>query len=367
MIALWDLRPSAPAHRSLGTIGTVASDHLSRTMRYAIALFIAACALSARTARSQAILEVPGKRIEVVGLRRWTIPMMQDSLRKYASGVTLDSRACAAALRYKLGFADASASYYGVLPNDSVQSIVLSVIEPQDSALVRFRPTPMDTTRPRSEWAPVVSLVGSKQGALLFAIHETVSRQAGQPAPEVPARVDTVALATMRRFLAAHQRPRDLRTALTVLRTDPNFRNRTVAAALLVNFLDDDRALNALVDALRESDGPVKAVAAQLLYDFAEQKPRVIDWQAATPSIHAILNGTSVVVDRQLMDLFVATGAGPKHASAFLEDGGDRLLLYLDARHPWPRQSATALLKALSGVDRGPDAAAWRAWIATLR
>ena len=30
--------------------------------------------------------------IEVIGLRRWTVDMIQDSLRRYAAGQTLDSR-----------------------------------------------------------------------------------------------------------------------------------------------------------------------------------------------------------------------------------------------------------------------------------
>jgi hypothetical protein len=335
-------------------------------MRLPAVLLAAAVAFPVATLRGQAILEVPGKRIEVVGLRRWTIPMIQDSLRKYAAGVTLESHACAAVLRYKVGFADAAASSYGVLVGDSVESIVISVIEPQDSALVRFRALPMDTTRPRRDWDAMVPLVSTKQGTLMFALDEAVSRQAGQPRPAVPARIDTLALMTIRTFLASHRRPGDLRTARSVLATDRNYHDRAVAAALLVNFLADDAALNALVDALRESDGAVKVIASHLLNEFAEHMPRRVDWRAAAPSIHVILNGTSVAVDRQLMDLLVTTGAGPMYARAFLKGGSARLLEYLGTRHPWPRESARRLLKALSGRDYGDDAVRWRGWIATL-
>ena len=46
--------------------------------------------------------------VEVIGLRWWTVEMIQDSLRKYAPGQRLDSANAATTLRYKLHFADAA-------------------------------------------------------------------------------------------------------------------------------------------------------------------------------------------------------------------------------------------------------------------
>ncbi|HEY8176041.1 MAG TPA: hypothetical protein VIF32_10130, partial [Gemmatimonadaceae bacterium] len=87
-------------------------------------------------AHGQAILNLPGKKsVEVIGLERWTIAMIQDSMAKYAPGESLASHACAAVLRYKLGFADASATnYLFVTPADTTEQMLVAVVEPQDSA-----------------------------------------------------------------------------------------------------------------------------------------------------------------------------------------------------------------------------------------
>ena len=63
--------------------------------------------------RAQTRAELPlrdGRVVEVLGLRRWTLAMLQDSLARYAPGERLERHSCAAALRYRLGFADAAAT-----------------------------------------------------------------------------------------------------------------------------------------------------------------------------------------------------------------------------------------------------------------
>src|SRR5687768_11083939 len=110
--------------------------------------------MCAASARAQNVITLPGKTVEVLGLKRWTIAMIQDSMAKYAPGESLTSHACAAVLRYKLGFADAAATTYVGWPRgDTIQRIVVSVVEPQDSSRVRHRVMPMDTINPYRPWA----------------------------------------------------------------------------------------------------------------------------------------------------------------------------------------------------------------------
>src|SRR3954466_7778316 len=49
------------------------------------------------------------RAVEIIGLRWWTVDMLQDSLGKYSPGVTLDSANIVAILRSQLHFADAAA------------------------------------------------------------------------------------------------------------------------------------------------------------------------------------------------------------------------------------------------------------------
>ena len=315
---------------------------------------------------AQTVIFVPGKRIEVVGLRRWTIPMIQDSLRKYADGVTLESHACAAALRYKLGFADASATNYGVWQGDSVQSIFISVVEPQDSARVNYRSAPMDTTAFLTEWASTSRLVDRNMGALAFVLDEISYRRAGRQLRPIPKQLDSTAVETFRSFLASHSRNADAVLAQRVLVNDPNDRSRIVAAAILANFTEKNTSLFSLVEAMRENDGRVKQIARQVLFNFAQDAPRRVDWKPATRGLHAILNGTSLFQAQSVMDLLVATRVNPALAGQLLKHGGQAVTDYLGAQHPWPRESAHKLLVALSGHDFGYAVPQWRHWIDTL-
>jgi len=84
-----------------------------------------------------AVLNVANKQVEVLGLRRWTLVMIQDSLDKYAPGENLASHACAAVLRYKLGFADAAShTFVDQSMKDSVGRPLQRVVRPRHLPIV---------------------------------------------------------------------------------------------------------------------------------------------------------------------------------------------------------------------------------------
>jgi hypothetical protein len=168
-----------------------------------LAFAVAACA--SPPSRTPTVLLVPGKSIEVVGLQRWTIAMMQDSLAKYAPGTTLDSHACAAALRYQLGFADAAATSYE-LPGDSLERVVVIVVEPQDSARVRHRVAPLDTLAPRHEWAPVIRVLSEQPGPFQMSLWRYRAWRGGDStALRGLSGADSIAVLGVWRFLAARE------------------------------------------------------------------------------------------------------------------------------------------------------------------
>jgi hypothetical protein len=110
---------------------------MMRSPRLALPLLILLAARTAAAQRSE-ILQLPGRIVEVTGLERWTIQMLQDSLGVYSPGDSLQSHACAAVLRYKLHFADASSTTFMGMngPGDTTRYTLVHVIEPQDSARV---------------------------------------------------------------------------------------------------------------------------------------------------------------------------------------------------------------------------------------
>ena len=78
-----------------------------------------------------ASLKTEDAEIEIIGLREWTLEMVQDSLAKYAPEDGLATHACAAALRTKLGFADASVSISFSRPG--MRRVDIAVVEPVEN------------------------------------------------------------------------------------------------------------------------------------------------------------------------------------------------------------------------------------------
>lgn len=326
-----------------------------------LAFAVAACA--SPPARTPTVLVVPGKSIEVVGLRRWTITMIQDSLAKYAPGTTLDSHACAAALRYQLGFADAAATVYS-LPGDTVERIVVVVVEPQDSARVRHRIAPMDTIAPRAGWAPLLRVISESPGPFQSSLWRYRAWRGGDSTTlrNLPG-ADARAVLSVWRFLAAHQSRADKAAALSTVHADSNHRNRMAAVALLSNFTDDDRVLHALLRAQLEADGPVGAMASIVLSSFAQTSPRSVDWAPVAPELRQMLRGTALFHLTGTMRLLAATGADSSLAVPLLRGGGEMLLAFAAAENTDLRDSAHRLLVALRGKDLGDDSEAWAHWV----
>lgn len=315
------------------------------------------------------MLRMPGKTVEVVGLKRWTIPMIQDSLAKYSPGDSLHHHACAAVLRYKLGFANASSTtYMGMTPGDTSRYVVVTVVEPQDSARVWQKPAPMDTLNERAEWRDLTAVIKTRPGGFQGALWTYLEAGRTGFTDTIPSymRRDSVQIRQVWRFLAAHRSAADQQQALATLSSDPNVMNRVAAAAILANFGADDTTWLALLDAMRETDGIAAGTSSVVLTTIAQNTPRTVDWTPATRTIHAILNGTSPFQLPALMQILPAGGLGPEWSKPFLADGGEMLLAYLAAEHPGLRRGAHHFLKTISGQDYGEDVQQWRVWIAGL-
>jgi hypothetical protein len=322
--------------------------------------------LRAQPVRPPAVLSLPdGRVVEVLGLRRWTLAMLQDSLARYAPGDSLHRHSCAATLRYILGFADASAGQ--VEDRDRRPRAVVVVREPQDSAGVRFRHLPADTTPGRAVWRPVSALIQARPVAYQLAVAaflegDTVlspGRRSRDPG-------DHLAAASALAFLRSRTAEADRRAAQRALRESPNELDRAVAALVLRNFGERDDTWRALVETMRESNGYAKMAAVAVVQRLPDRTHRPVDWGPVVPGIHAMLDGTSLNATMPLMQVLRQSGVGPAQARAFLRGGGEMVLTYLASGTPMYADFAHHLLVKLRGADLGKVPEPWRAWIASL-
>src|SRR5688572_27889998 len=263
-----------------------------------------ACAIllcvATRIAAAQTILENDSLRLELIGLKRWTVPMIEDSLRRYAPTDALLSHACAGILREKLKFADASVVYHTttIEGRSTKPYLAVTVVEPQDSGLIRYRGPFRDSLPARRAWAPIRAVLEQHNIAFQDAVQRPDFLWSDGPlrgadsalAPALP----------LRRYIRAHRAPKDRQLALTALASDGNSVNRIAAAVLLANFSSSDSVWWALTDALRDPEGAVSGTAAHVLSALIRRAPRRVNWAPATPALRAILDGTNLFAHNEL-------------------------------------------------------------------
>ena len=319
--------------------------------------------VAAPVASAQSTLENDQLRLELIGLKRWTVPMIEDSLRRYAPTDSLLSHACAAILRQKLKFADASVMYYTTEIDGKPRKpyLAVTVVEPQDSALIRYSGPFRDSLPARRAWASIRTV---------FEKHNMAFQQAVQRPDflwsDAPLRGADSTLAPalpLRRYLRAHRAAKDRQLALAALASDGNSVNRVAAAVLLANFSSSDSVWWALTDALRDPIGQVSGTASQVLSALTRRAPRRVNWAPATQSLRSILDGTNLFAHNQLMEVLAATQIEPALARPLLKDGGYIVLAKLGSEGLAERQAARRFLVQIAGRDLGNDPGAWRDWL----
>lgn len=327
-----------------------------------------------RDLSAQVAYDSPRGRVEVLGLRQWTLQALQDSIQHRVPGQTLADAACMVTLRDSLHFADASVNSltYSTKPGAAEQHyLVIKVIEPREAARVLWSPAPRDSFKVlRPEYAPVILPVTDSLGriwmARLLGPLQSYGRAPSERAAALRSRPRAARDDAERlwRFLDAHRSEADRRTAVAALRRDGPYINRVVAAAVLANFPEQDSTWWALAEALRDGNEAVRTTALTVLRGMPA---RQVDWAPAVPALRALLGGTNVGATQEVLELLGHTHVSAELARPLLHDNGGWVLTHLRAEYPGASYSAHALLVRLNnGRDLGTSDAAWASWIATL-
>jgi hypothetical protein len=327
-------------------------------MKFLSAALAVAPLLLAPALSAQNVLRLPGKTVEVIGLRDWTVPMLQDSLRKYGNGVTLESHACAGVLREKLGFPAAAVQTITTAGED--EYVAVSVVEPAYRARVRRVVVGSDTVAFRAGWEEAGAILSRTPRALYGAMLSDGART-------VPAfaAADSVEIRVLWAFMDAQRTPEGYAAVRQVLAADPTRYDRLLAALVLQTPPADDATAHTLVRAILDDDDSVAQLAARALERMAKER-REIDWAPVAGEVHALLDGSNLFQLDEIMNALVESGADGRWAAPFLAGGGHAVLARLDAESPHMWQPAHRLLVALRGEDLGRAPAPWRAWIASL-
>lgn len=341
----------------------------ARWARVAVALATVAM-LGSRDAFAQAAYDSPQGRVEVLGLSRWTLAMLRDSIRRYVPGQELHDAACMVTLRDSLHFAEASVEFFeSAPPGRPVQRfLAIKVLEPEHAARVQWDARPRNEfTSLRADYAPTVLAFTDTNGALRrgrviywlqFADDERAAALAR--APEA-ARADGERMAA---FLTTHASEADRVRAMRTFRSDGFWVNRVMAAAVLSHFSANDSTWYALARALRDPHEGVRETAALVL---GALPPRPVDWRPVATDLRLLLGGTNLPAIVGVMRVLARTSVDPALAPALLHDNADWVLAHFASEAPMASDVAHALLLRLNaGRDLGPARGAWIAWARTL-
>jgi hypothetical protein len=292
--------------------------------------------------------------------------MIQDSMKVHAPGKPLGH--CAGVLR-ELGFPSAQA--LGMTSPDGTPSTLVILVEPQDSALVRYRPPPGRTRGPIKAWDPayrilrnnIMAFQGAAQGFGIHAVGDTIRE--GLTLGMHPR--DSSQVRDLWNFLEKSRSPRTAALAEQVLLEDANVENRKVAATILGAQRGRVRAWYALIKALRDRDEHVAAWAEMGLTSLSTGAQERIDWRPALADIRAIIDGTNVLALQRTLVLLTKTRLDPKLAPDLLRENGGLVLDLLGSHSPSHQEAARDFLVMLAGKDLGDSPDAWRAWLRGIR
>lgn len=316
-------------------------------------------------ASAQAV-QTPEGTVEFVGLERWTVQMIQDSMAVHAPGEPLGQ--CAAVLQ-RLGFPGVSSSHHTVAGSPFV---LVTVIEPhltwRTGRVEYFAESHPD----RPEWQRGRDLFRSQNGAFQRAVQFRWFLQGADSAVRSEFLAffgaDTLHMKGYWAFLAEHRSPEAFELANWTLRNDGNAVNRIIATTILGSFREADAAWHALLTAQLDSYAPVAATASQVLGSLLDAPERRVDWSVALGSIRSLLLGTSVSLFRGTLGVLRRSGIDGGLAAELLRDGGaDLLLAHLRATSEIPREPAHQFLVHLRGEDLGTQPGPWADWIYSLR
>jgi hypothetical protein len=323
--------------------------------RFALCLPIALGVVAVR-GQGQVVRDSTGVT-EFIGLSSWSPGRITDTLRILAPGKPIHQ--CAVILKSQLGFPEASVTYYshpGVL--------VVTVVEPRDSSLVRYNIRPTESLPISSNWAQLAALADSQfrllDVALLTWRYRTIPRDS---AAAVLAQFGTSPDSTARLW-ALIRGAGSKEMALQLLSRDSSSARRRAAVASLIRFSSDPVVWRAIVRALRDPDEVVGLVAARVLEEFTNYSSRSVDWGPEVESIRAILDGTRLFFFPLIVRALNATDVDPAVAPRLLGNGGHLLLEYATAQLAPVRADVRTLLRRLTQTDAGTDGQAWRDWIA---
>lgn len=309
---------------------------------------------------AQAVIQTPKATIEIIGLSRWTLKMVEDSLAKYGAD-SLTAHACAAILRERLHFADASVTVFTNFPEYKFKNYVaITVVEPQDSVRIRYKPMLRDSLPVRAEWAEAYAAFKANYEQAEHAL-QTLSFYA--PTLSSADSVRFAKVEPLHRLIVAKRDAGDLASAIHTLDTDASVANRVMAVFVLSTFTDRDVAWWTLMDAQRDPTGIVAGMSSTALTMMSRRVPRRVDWSPMADRLRYLIDGTNLFAFGPTLTALDSTNVDRSLASTLLRGGATIIRARLQSGDVLGKRQAVSFLSKLSGLPTTSSDADFLKWL----
>lgn len=298
---------------------------------------------------AQNVVQEDGNTIEFIGLKKWTIKQLTDSVRKHDPKGKLSF--CATTLKSNLKFCDAS-----VIPF-SKDSLIITVIEPQDSLLVKRNAYFVgDVYLPR-EWDTFQETFAAKvfeKGLAIetrFNSDDSATSAMRQFIKEAPSfiKFDTTAFQNIRTSLRTNPVP--VEQLANVIRSNWDAHSRGVASLVMTKFPDNDTCLQSVLYAMNDIGASTTIVnAVDYLPLMLKHRTKPILLKSFYAELRPLTNGTNLVGYYDVLRMIAIGKPTEKDfREIFTTEHSRRLLLsHLRAMTPLARKFATELITVVN-------------------
>lgn len=302
------------------------------------------------------VVDTERGKVEFVGLNNWSVDALVDTLRSISPDQSL--HACAADLRYKLGFADASAIGYFI---DGDIYTVITVIEPQDKKYIKYLDEPSDSLEIVSDWKEGIELFENDFQGFNIAIQNygrVLFDDKKSAKDNLPDWINLENVEKVWDFLLNQNSRDDMYLALWILNSDKNYKNRVIASSILANFSEYDLTWWTLLDNMRYPDARVSGTSQAVINSISQTNPKDVNWKPAFHSVQHILRGTNLFAYNTVLNVLPNTGLNRELADVLLRDEQIQKLLraYLDAEFKRVREYGQEFLSSVyNKIEEGSN------------
>jgi hypothetical protein len=319
--------------------------HEHRGMKTRIILLLCiACASSAPA-------QTPDTVVEVLGLKKWTFQMVQDSVAHYAPGTTLGSWACAVILRDSIGFAQASVQEVQ-FPDHVYRT--LAVVEPDERKTLRPL-TLRDSAALRPEWRGLIAALAASPNSFGFLQDRAFFTGASNTALGRPA--DSATLRVRNEVLRAATMT-EIDDAVRGFTRDKGQDTRVASALVLGQKADDPRAWLALMKGLRGPSDYATSAGQMVLSGMIRSNPPAINWKPAENDIAGLLAGTNLFAYLDVLNVLSATRIDPALGRKLARKHKSLLVDNVNSKSPMRRSSTMRFVNHISGMNFSDPASA---------